>query len=267
MLTAIAEGVFVLESECLQTNSTVVVGDAGVLLVDPGLTRDELETIAADVRDLGKPVVAGFSTHPDWDHVLWHASLGNAPRFATARGAASLEELLAQSDWQEQVAEGLPEEIASEVPMELFGLVTTLPEGATMIAWDGPPVRIVEHSAHAPGHAALLVADRRVLVAGDMLSDVLVPMLDLYRAADPVGDYLAALDLLERESAAVEAFVPGHGSVGDSTELRRRIAADRSYVEALRDKRVPDDPRIGPNAKPGWEWVVYIHENQVERLG
>jgi hypothetical protein len=33
-------------------------------------------------------VVAGFATHPDWDHVLWDAALGDAPRFGTARCAA-----------------------------------------------------------------------------------------------------------------------------------------------------------------------------------
>jgi len=267
MITRVAEGVFVHESSCLQTNSTVVVGDEGVLLVDPGLTTDELATIAADVRALGQPVAAGFSTHPDWDHVLWHASFGEVPRYGTAQAAGAMKEFLAQPDWQLQVAEGLPKEIADDVPMELLGLITALPVGAKTIAWGGPTVRILEHAAHATGHAALLIDDRRVLVAGDMLSDVLVPMLDLRGAADPIGDYLAALDLLERESGSVDVVLPGHGSVGGSAELRQRIVADRAYVEALRDRRHPDDPRIGPDAKPGWEWVVYIHENQVERLG
>jgi hypothetical protein len=34
-----------------------------------------------------------------------------------------------------------------------------------------------------------------VLLAGDMLSDIEVPLLDLL-AADPIGDYRAGLDLL-----------------------------------------------------------------------
>ena len=37
---------------------------------------------------------------------------------------------------------------------------------------------MIEHEAHAIGHAAVLLADRGVLVAGDMLSDVLIPLLD-----------------------------------------------------------------------------------------
>ena len=119
--------------------------------------------------------------------------------------------------------------------------------------------------AHAHGHAALLIEERRVLVAGDMLSDVLIPMLDL-SAADPIEDYLAALRLLEGVADDVDVFVPGHGSIGGADQLRARIELDRAYVQALRDGGVPDDPRIGPSAKPGWEWVSDVHDGQVQRL-
>ena len=98
--------------------------------------------------------MAGFSTHPDWDHVLWHASFGDAPRYGTARGAASIREVLSSADWKEQIAEGLPPEHADEIPMELLGLITGLPDGADRVPWDGPEVRILEHRGHAPGHAA-----------------------------------------------------------------------------------------------------------------
>jgi hypothetical protein len=37
-------------------------------------------------------------------------------------------------------------------------------------------------------------------------------------------------------------------------------------VQALRDGGVPDDPRIGPSAKPGWEWVADVHAGQLQRL-
>lgn len=266
MLTQVADGVLVHESECIQSNSVIAVGDAGVLLVDPGLTSEEMVTIASDLRGLGESVAAGFSTHPDWDHVLWHPAFGDAPRYGTARCAASIRDVLSQADWEQQLGEGLPPEIAQDVPMELLGLITGLPAGSARVPWHGPEVRIIEHRAHAPGHAALLIEERRVLVAGDMLSDVLVPMLDL-QAADPIEDYLAALELIEGVAERVDAVIPGHGSVGDADELRARIDRDRAYVHALRDGRDSEDPRIGPSAEPGWEWVVYVHEGQRERLG
>ena len=263
MLQHVADGVLTHESEFIQTQATVVQGRDGVLLIDPGITRAEMADLAHDLNELGQPVVAAFSTHPDWDHVLWHPSFGDAPRYGTARGAASIREVLAMADWKEQVAEGLPPEYADEIPMELLGLITGLPEGATELSWDGPAVRVLEHRAHAPGHAALLVEESGVLVAGDMLSDILMPFLDL-QGEDPIGDYLAALDLFESVADDVVAVIPGHGSVGGAGEVRRRIAQDRAYVEALRDGRTPDDPRIGPSAP--LDWLVDVHEWQAQSI-
>jgi glyoxylase-like metal-dependent hydrolase (beta-lactamase superfamily II) len=221
--------------------------------------------LANDLRELGQPVVAGFSTHPDWDHVLWHAELGEAPRYGTARCSAHMRDLLSDADWKARVAEGLPPEIADEVPLDLFGLITGLPAETEQIPWDGPRVRIVEHPAHAPGHAALLIEELGVLVAGDMLSDVLIPMLDV-EAADPIEDYLVGLRLLEGVADDVDVLVPGHGSVGGADQVRARIDQDRAYVHALHDGGVPDDPRVGPSAKPGREWVSDVHAGQLQSL-
>lgn len=267
MLRRVAEGVWVHQSELLQNNTVVVQGRAGVLLIDPGIQGSEMACLAKDLREAGQSVVAGFSTHPDWDHVLWHAELGEAPRYGTARCAAYMRDLRSNADWKARVAEGLPPEIAEETPLDLFGLITGLPAGAARIPWDGPHVRIVEHPAHAPGHAALLIEERGVLVAGDMLSDVLIPMLDDSNGTnDPVEEYLVGLRLLEGVAGDVDVLVPGHGSVGGADQVRARIELDRAYVHALRDGRAPDDPRLGPSARPGWEWVSDIHAGQAQSL-
>jgi glyoxylase-like metal-dependent hydrolase (beta-lactamase superfamily II) len=267
VLTRVADGVLVHVSEFLQSNTTVVHGPGGVLLIDPGLQEQELACLADDLSSSDRTVVAGFSTHPDWDHLLWHPRLGEAPRYGTARCAAAVQQELSDPEAKAHVAEHLREtEIADQVPLDLYGLVTALPAGTTRIPWDGPYVRILEHQAHAPGHAALFIEDRGVLVAGDMLSDVLIPMLDLDGTADPIEDYLAALRLLETVAGAAEVVIPGHGSVGGTGDVRARIERDRAYVLALGAGQAPDDPRIGPAAKPGWEWVSDVHAGQAHRL-
>jgi glyoxylase-like metal-dependent hydrolase (beta-lactamase superfamily II) len=268
MLRQVADGVLVHESEFVQTNGIVVRGRAGVLLIDPGVQDHEMACLADDLSELGQPVVAGFSTHPDWDHLLWHPRLGAPPRYGKARCAAAVREQLSDPGAKAEITAHLaPTGIAERVPLDLFGLITALPPGAAQIPWDGPGVRVIEHQGHAPGHAALLVEDRGVLVAGDMLSDVLVPMLDDDRGAnDPIADYLAALRLLEHVAGDVEVVVPGHRSVGGADQVRARIELDRAYVLALREGRVPDDPRVGPSAKPGWEWVGDVHHGQAQRF-
>lgn len=262
MLTQITDGVLVHESEFCQSNTVVVRGRDGVLLIDPGIHGDELACLANDLSDLGQTVLAGFSTHPHWDHLLWHSALGAAPRYSTAVCAATAEERLSGGVDAVAKAAGIPE----LVPLDLLGLIIGLPAGTTQIPWDGPRVRIIEHQAHAPGHAALLIEERGVLVAGDMLSDVLIPMLDLNGTADPIEDYLTALRLLEGVAGDVDVVVPGHGSVGGADHVHARIDQDRAYLHALRDGQDPSDPRVGPSAKPGWDWVGAVHTGQLQRL-
>ena len=207
MLTQVADGVWVRQSAWVWTNSIVVRAEGGLILVDPGIDGSELNELADDLDGLGIPIVAGFCTHPHWDHLLWHARFGDVPRYAT-RAAADV-----ASNARER-AQTMAAESASDIPLELIALVAPMPD-------DGGPVpgEIVEHQAHAVGHAAILLADRGVLLAGDMLSDILIPLLDR-RQADQVGAYETALRRLDEAARHVDVVVPGHGAA--VVELARR---------------------------------------------
>jgi glyoxylase-like metal-dependent hydrolase (beta-lactamase superfamily II) len=265
VLRQVAEGVLIHESEFMKSNAVVVQGQAGVLLIDPGILGNEMVALANDLHELGQPVVAGFSTHPHWDHLLWHARLGSAPRYGTARCAAAIQARLSDPHWKDFIPTLIPPDIVEQVPLDLLGLITGLPAEATQIPWDGPRVRIIEHNAHAPGHAALLIEERGVLVAGDILSDVSIPMLNLNGTADPIEDYLAALRLLEGVAGDVDVVIPGHGSIGEADQVPARIAQDRAYVHALRDADVLSDPRLGPSAY-GKDFLPGVHERQLQYL-
>src|SRR5215211_6288169 len=181
MLTQVADGVWVRQSEWVWTNSIVVRGEDGLILVDPGIDGSELNQLADDLDRLGIPVVAGFFTNYHWDHLLWHPRFGDVPRYATPAAAHV-------ASGARERAQAMAAESASGIPLELIALVTPLP------ADDGPvPGEIIEHQAHAVGHASILLADRGVLLAGDMLSDILIPLLDPRRPGQ-VGAYEAALD-------------------------------------------------------------------------
>ena len=235
-----------------------------MLLIDPGVRSDEMACRANDLSDLGQTVVAGFSTHPHWDHLLWHASLGAAPRYGTARCAATVRERLSDAGAKARLAAVIPPDILEQLPLDLLGLVTGLPADTEQIPWDGPEARIIEHQAHAPGHAALVIEDRGVLVAGDLVSDVLVPLLDLSGSDDPIEDYLAALRLIEGVVGDVDVVVPGHGSVCGADRARARIEQDRAYLHALRDGDDLSDPRVGRSATH--EYSLAVHERQRQHL-
>lgn len=265
MLKPITRCVWVHESSSMQTNTTIIKGDDGILLVDPGLTRDEMSSIAEDLDRLDLKVSVGFSTHPHWDHVLWDAAFGDVPRYCTVAAANLLQAQLSNPDWKAEEEAGLPEEIAGEVPLDnLFGRLTALPANASSLPWGKPEIHIIQHAGHAPGHAALLIKDQGVLIAGDMLSDVFIPMINV-SAEQPINDYLDALRRFEDILDNVKFVIPGHGSVGEGDEVHKRLQQDRAYVEALQDGRDVDDERV-KLPKEGWDWVAGIHEWQVQTL-
>jgi glyoxylase-like metal-dependent hydrolase (beta-lactamase superfamily II) len=246
MLDEVADGVWVRQSEWVQSNATVVRGDDGLVVVDPGISGADLQELADDVERLGVPVVAGFSTHPHWDHLLWHERLGDVPRYAT-------EPNVALATMARERAKEMATESTEGVPLDLVALLTPLPSD------QGPvPGEVVQHDAHAVGHAALLLADRGVLVAGDMLSDLLVPILDV-RQQDQVSAYESALARLAEAARHVEVVVPGHGAAARGEEVTARLAADRAYIAALRNGQEPDDPRLAA------DWVRDVHAGNVQR--
>ena len=241
----VADGVWVRQSAWVWSNASVVRTDDGVILVDPGIAGAELDQLADDVERLDVPVLAGFATHPHWDHLLWHPRFGDVPRYATAPCAQLASEARGR-------AQEMAQQSASGIPLELIGLLTPLPA-------DGAPVpgEVIEHQAHAIGHAAVLLADRGVLLAGDMLSDVLIPLLDP-RQSGQLDAYEAALDRLAEATRQVEVVVPGHGAVATGSEVAARLAADRAYLDALRRGQDPADARLEQ------DWLAAPHQANLE---
>jgi glyoxylase-like metal-dependent hydrolase (beta-lactamase superfamily II) len=133
LLRQAAEGVLVHEGEFCRSNAVAVQGRAGVLLIDPGIYGSEMACLANDLSDSGRPVVPGISTHPHWDHLLWHARLGAAPRYGTARCAATVRVQLSDARWRARITEWIAPNIAEQVPLDLLGPITGLATETALI--------------------------------------------------------------------------------------------------------------------------------------
>lgn len=237
----------------MSTTSTLLRGGDRGVLVDPAWWPDELAGIAADLAALGVRATAGFSTHAHHDHLLWHPGFGVAPRWASAGTCAVvardraglLADLTADGPWPGDLVERFADVRPLPGGRGTAGGTGTVLRVPEPFGADGPDEELlaVVHDAHAPGHAALWAPARGVLLVGDMLSDVEVP---LPFDPDDVPAYLAGLDALAPWVARADVLVPGHGS--PTHDPVARLDADRRYLDAVLGGRTPDDPRLADPA-------------------
>jgi glyoxylase-like metal-dependent hydrolase (beta-lactamase superfamily II) len=243
----VAPGAWVATSRRFSTTSTVLLdGRGGALVVDPAWDPDELAAIPADLHVLGVRCVAGLATHEHYDHVMWHPGLGRVPRWSSAGTVARLAEQ----------RPALIAPLAEYLTPDLIDLAGRLdPLASDLLPWAGPAARCIVHDAHAPAHLALLVEESGLLVCGDMLSDVELPM--------PADDdttletYLTGLERLREPVARARLLVPGHGT--PTGRPQERLDADLRYLTDLLERGASEDPRT---AAPG---MADLHAANVAR--
>lgn len=251
-----APGVLVRTSDIYMTTTTVIVAGPRCLLIDPALLPGELLALEEELAALGLTVEAAVSTHPHWDHVLWSAGLGDAPRFASARAIDTLGRM--RGSMVDDQIDGAGERWYVRWDLALVGRLTPIPADHR-VPWSGPTARLYTHDGHAPGHSAVSVPELGVLAAGDMLSDVEVPGIDWEQpgALPAYRDGLALLGELD----GVRLVIPGHGRVGDAAAWRARLDADRRYLDALAATAPVVDARLN-----GWPPMRQQHAANLEGI-
>lgn len=203
----------VFTSRYLQTNAVVVDLPGGRVLVDSPYFPDELAGLPGVDRL--------FATHAHFDHLLGRLAFPGAPLLAARDTAGALPGTAAR----ELAAEDARRYVARDRALDLTGA-----EGVDGL--DG-----TELIPTAPGHTgdgcAVWIEDEALLIAGDHLSDVEIPLLSW---AGSLDGYRAALDRLEPYVRRARLVVPGHGSPADGAAALARLEEDRRY---LSDWRVP----------------------------
>lgn len=235
-LTQISDSVHVAVSRLMHTTSTVITDGTSALLIDPAWLPDELDALGAWLANRELNVIGGFATHAHHDHRLWHPSFGTPHRWG------SVETARLAADERAGLVEALGDDFPGDLT-DLMGRVEAVPvpeEIPSCSVPTGVEIELLTHNGHAPGHTAVWLPREHVLIAGDMLSDVELP---LPFWPDDVCAYVAALDRLAEVARLARIVIPGHGTIG--SDPLSRLDDDRRYLDDVLSGRKSDDRRIG----------------------
>jgi glyoxylase-like metal-dependent hydrolase (beta-lactamase superfamily II) len=254
-VAALVSDVIVFVSDVWQTTCTAVrAADEGVVIDSP-IYPEELRAIPNVLAQAGFPVSGLLATHGDWDHLLGRlafseASLGCAE--STVRRLAA-EPGAAQRKLRNFDAEHYVERHA---PLAL-GEIQSLPVPGSLELGPSRELELHETPGHTADGVAYWLPWVRVLVCGDYLSPVEIPMLSESGSLDEYSLTLARLRELLGQATWV---IPGHGAPIESKRALKILNEDARYLERLaRDpgKAAPPSSRRSPAQKR-------IHEANVE---
>lgn len=225
----LGDGIRVRQSRAFWMNSVVLMDHEHTVIVDPGVLPSELDDLAGVARSPAPQAITLFFTHAHWDHVLGRPWWPDARTVAHDRFAA---EVTREGPAIAREAESLA---ATHGERWANSFVPFRPDLAVSGLRFMPlgPWRLVFRDA--PGHSASQLtchlADQRLLIAADMLSDLEPPILD-----GPVAAYRETLEALLplAEHDAIATVVPGHGAIARGREaVLARLHGDLEYLRAL----------------------------------
>jgi glyoxylase-like metal-dependent hydrolase (beta-lactamase superfamily II) len=204
-------------------NSTVIIGDQGVVLVDPGGTDEIGRFIKRQVKRITqKPVTHVINTHPHGDHYLGNIAFPEA----TVISSKKCRELVVQDGdtWvrlmESMVGRHFPntEPITAHVVYPALSKTKVTLNGINMVMWIPP-------GSHTAGDLMIYLPDEKVLIAGDILVNGVVPTMQ----DGIVKNWISVLKEVEQIDADV--YVPGHGALMKRDEVESlRNAMTRFYT-------------------------------------
>lgn len=240
---AVHPDVIVVVSGVWQTTCVGVrSGDEGFVIDSPVLP-DELDALPALFEQAGFPVSGLLATHGDWDHLLGRLAFPEASLGVGESTAARLESSPGEAqrklrEFDEQFY------ITGRRPLGLGG-VQRLPVPGRISIGSASEAELELHATlgHVADGAAFFIPWASVLVCGDYLSPVEIPMISPGGSAER---YLETLDRLAALASRAGTVVPGHGEPLSSERARTVLAQDREYITALlagRDAELPEGRR------------------------
>ena len=225
---ALGSDAIVFVSRMWQTTCTVVrAGDEG-FVIDSPVFPDELEALPSVLEQANFPVSGLLATHADWDHLLGRLAFPGASLGCAEPTAARLTSDLGDA---QRALRRFDEEnyVEGRAPLSLSAYQALPVPGKLGI---GPDQELEMHPAegHTPDGVAFLAPWLGVLVCGDYLSPVEIPMIS---AGGSLTAYRATLERLRELVGRAQTVVPGHGAPVAPGRALEILEQDAAYLDAL----------------------------------
>lgn len=205
----IVPGVFVAE-DYLGANVGCIKTAEGAVLVDAPIVPSQAQAWRRALAEAGagEPLYV-FLTDSHPNHALGSGQFG-VRAVGNERGYRSLDRFT--PTMRERVLDGFrdtsPEVIDELAELEVVPPQITFDQDLVFYL-DGTTLRLQRLGGHSPASTGVLVEERRVLFAGDVIFSAIPPFIGHGNS----GEWLAALEVIRQW--APEVIVPGHGPVGD----------------------------------------------------
>jgi glyoxylase-like metal-dependent hydrolase (beta-lactamase superfamily II) len=247
----------VLTSRIWQTTATALRAGGEALVIDSPYFPDELDALPGLLAGAGFEPDGLLATHADFDHLLGRLAF---PGLALGLGEATVERLhrepgAAQRDLRDHDGELY---VSRPRPLAL-GQVQGLPVPGRLELGD-EELELHPAEGHTADGTAIFARSMGVLVVGDYLSDLEIPMIS---AGGSLREYRATLGRFAPLVEAADVVVPGHGAPHDRATSLRLIDEDADYLGAL--ERGDERPKLpaGRDTKAQRR----IHDENLARVG
>lgn len=216
-------------------NTTVIIGEKGVILVDTGFTDEIGKHLAKAIAKLTpKPVTHIINTHHHGDHNLGNIAFKGAEVISTQQ----CKELVEKTgyEWIDMVQNLSGSKFPNTKPVPAG--VTVAESTRTERVLDGVKVVLwAPKGSHTPGDLIVYLPDDKVLLGGDILVNQITPN---FRDGN-VKAWIGTLDEIQKTDA--RTIVPGHGPLMSKAEvaaMHKRMTTLYAGVEAGYKKGLSD---------------------------
>ncbi|MGK7376387.1 MBL fold metallo-hydrolase [Planococcus sp. 1R117A] len=219
----------IIFQSCLwQTNSTLIEGKEECFLFDPTYFPRELEQIKKSLPDKRLNLIY---THGDWDHIAGFSEFSHGHMLGHHKISESKDQIEKVRSFDLQWY------VARDKELEFPRIDEEIGEETTKLTSDDS-LYFLPIPGHTPDMMATFFLERKLVVAGDVLSDLEFPFI-FYSSQK----YIKSLQMMKEKITEhhIHTLIPGHGRpiFNSQREILQRIEDDLAYLHQLTsgDKR------------------------------